>query len=203
MTFSRNRVVSTAGASVGAVVVLAHVVAAIGFGMAASDWIDGTAIGAVLIIVALAHVFVPHGAAASAASAGSAPSVTTRQLLAWVLPVVVGVPAGALLALVFPWVRWAVVAAFAVMVLTVGRRTAGSFLAKGLLLAGFGAVTAFTFLCLASDLPGTLDPNLLTRVKVSLSFGVFAIVIGALAHLVVSAHTTEAAPAADPAEVRC
>lgn len=40
----------------GAVVVIAHVVAAIGFGMAAAQWASGAAIGLVLLVGALIHV---------------------------------------------------------------------------------------------------------------------------------------------------
>lgn len=40
----------------GAAVILAHVVAAIGFGMAAAQWMSGAAIGLVLLVGALIHV---------------------------------------------------------------------------------------------------------------------------------------------------
>lgn len=40
----------------GAVVIVAHLVAAIGFGMAAAQWMSGAAIGLVLLLGALAHV---------------------------------------------------------------------------------------------------------------------------------------------------
>lgn len=40
----------------GAVVIIAHLVAAIGFGMAAAQWMSGAAIGLVLLVGALIHV---------------------------------------------------------------------------------------------------------------------------------------------------
>lgn len=40
----------------GAVVIAAHLVAAIGFGMAAAQWMSGAAIGLVLLVGALLHV---------------------------------------------------------------------------------------------------------------------------------------------------
>lgn len=41
---------------VGAVVIIAHLVAAIGFGMAAAQWLSGAAIGLVLLGGALIHI---------------------------------------------------------------------------------------------------------------------------------------------------
>ncbi len=40
----------------GAVVIIAHLVAAIGFGMAAAQWMSGAAIGLVLLVGALIHL---------------------------------------------------------------------------------------------------------------------------------------------------
>ncbi len=40
----------------GAVVIIAHLVAAIGFGMVAAQWMSGAAIGLVLLVGALIHV---------------------------------------------------------------------------------------------------------------------------------------------------
>lgn len=40
----------------GAVVIIAHLVAAIGFGMAAAQWMSGAAIGLVLLVGAFIHV---------------------------------------------------------------------------------------------------------------------------------------------------
>ncbi len=46
----------------GIVVILAHVIAAIGFGMAAAQWMSGAAIGLVLLGAAVLHVaFAKHG----------------------------------------------------------------------------------------------------------------------------------------------
>jgi len=39
----------------GAVVIIAHLVAAIGFGMAAAQWMSGAAIGLVLLVGAVIH----------------------------------------------------------------------------------------------------------------------------------------------------
>lgn len=41
---------------VGAVVILAHLVAAIGFGMAAAQWLSGAAIGLLLLVGSLIHI---------------------------------------------------------------------------------------------------------------------------------------------------
>lgn len=46
----------------GIVVILAHVIAAIGFGMVAAQWMSGAAIGAVLLVGAVIHVAIAkHG----------------------------------------------------------------------------------------------------------------------------------------------
>ncbi len=46
----------------GIVVILAHLVAAVAFGMAAAQWLSGAAIGAVLLFGAVIHVAVAkHG----------------------------------------------------------------------------------------------------------------------------------------------
>lgn len=55
MNIHTHKVAKMTG-GLGAAVVVAHLVAAIGFGMAAAQWMSGAAIGLVLLVGALAHV---------------------------------------------------------------------------------------------------------------------------------------------------
>jgi len=55
MNIHRHKGAKVTG-GLGTIVIIAHLVAAIGFGMAAAQWMSGAAIGLVLLAGALIHV---------------------------------------------------------------------------------------------------------------------------------------------------
>ena len=182
------RLLSGSALVLGVVVGTAHVVAAIVAGMAARQWVSGAAIGAALVAVALAHLLIPGHAA------GARLGIDARALGLLGLAAGAGVLAGLVLGVVFPWVRWGIVPVMALVAVVVVGRVAGGPLAKALRLAVFGTAAGAAF-------PGTdhgratlAGAGTADRAEFAISFGVFAVLAGLLAHALMN-RRIHAAPA--------
>ncbi len=173
----RRRVVLTA-VVVGSFVVLAHVVAAIWFGMAMSDFIGGAAIGLILVIVGLAHLLLPGHARSKVIN-------MNRQLLSWLVTVLVGFVVGLLAVLLVPWISWGVLVLGAVGAVGIGRMLDGSPRAKAARLGAFGFLAGITYLGFHPSQEAVSPPSLVSALGIALFCGAMAILVGLITHLTI------------------
>jgi uncharacterized membrane protein len=179
-TNDTRRTISKSAFVVGAVVALAHLTAAIGFGMAARKWVSGAAIGAVLVVIAAGHLLIPgHGLRGDG-------RVSAREVGHLALAVGLGLPVGVLMGLVFPWLRWGVLPAVAILAVVAVGRFSGSAAAKALRLAAFGVAAGTAFLLTDEGGSAGAGTSLSDRIQFVLSFGVFAVLAGVIVHALVN-----------------
>jgi len=179
-TIDRRRTVSTSAVVVGVIVALAHITAAVVFGMAARRWVSGAAIGAVLVVVALGHVIFPGHALRGGQR------VSARDVGHLALAIGLGVPVGLLMGAVFSWVRWGILPLVAVLGVVLVGRFAGGAVAKALRLAAFGIAAGTAFVFTDAGRSAGAGDGVSDRVQFVLSFGVFAVLAGLVAHLLLN-----------------
>lgn len=169
--FSRRPIVITM-IILGALVILGHIVGAIWLGMTLSNWMSGAAIGLLLLIFALAHVFIPGHVRNHIVN-------MNRQWLYFVISIVGGVVMGLFADVLTPLLGWWYLIPFAVADVALGRYLDGNPQTKSVRLLAYGFVAALTFLGLKS--PSELGSNL----QISLFVGTCTLLLGFLVHLVV------------------
>ena len=161
----------------GAMVVFGHIVGAIWLGMTLSNWMSGAAIGLLLLIFALAHVFIPGHVRNHVVS-------MNRQWLFFFISVIGGVVMGLLAELLTPLIGWWYLIPFAVVNVVLGRYLDGNPQTKSVRLLAYGFVAALTFLSLES--PSELGSNL----QIALFVGACTLLLGFLVHLAVGPRPT-------------
>lgn len=167
----------------GAIVVLGHIVGAIWLGMTLSNWMSGAAIGLLLLIFGLAHVFIPGHVRNHIVN-------MNRQWLYFFISIVGGVIMGLFADVLAPFIGWWYMIPFAVANVALGRYLDGNPQTKSLRLLTYGFVAALTFLSLKS--PSDLGSNL----QIALFVGACTLLLGFLVHLVVGPRPRNKGPAA-------
>jgi hypothetical protein len=161
---------------VGSLVLVGHLIGLAFLGMKLSDWVGGTLIGLVIVLVAAAHLAIPaHG--------GSAPT-PRRELGLWALAVAVGSLAGYLATLVPAGARWLLVFPWVVLVLGFGMVAAGEPRDKAIRLGCFGFASVMMFTATVDDMKSATGG--LTTIGLALVGALAAVLVGLTAHIIVN-----------------
>ena len=161
---------------VGAIVVVGHLIGLAFLGMKLSDWVGGTVIGLVLVVVVAAHLAIPaHGRGGNRAP--------RRQVLWWGIAIVVGVVEGLVASLVQDTLGYWLLLPWVITVLAFGMVAEGEPPHKAIRLGAFGFASIVVF---AASVLGT---STLSDVATTIGLGVVgalsAVLIGLLAHIVI------------------
>jgi hypothetical protein len=159
---------------VGAVVVVAHLVALAFLGMALSGWVSGTIIGLALVLIAGAHFVVPlHPGAPSPAP--------PRQVAYWGLALGVGIAEGYVAGAFLSGLGWWLLVPWALTALGIGMLSPGTPKYKTVRLVLFGFASVMLFASTALTLATVTDVAI--DIGLALVGALGALVVGVVAHL--------------------
>jgi hypothetical protein len=161
---------------VGALVVVGHLVGLAFLGMKLSDWVGGTLIGLVIVVIAAAHLAIP-------AHRGSA-RTPRRELGLWALALLVGSLAGYLATLVPAGAHWWLIVPWVALVLAFGMAAAGEPRDKAIRLGCFGFASVMVFATTVADMKSA--GGVLTTIGLALVGALAAVLVGLIAHVTVS-----------------
>ena len=162
--------------TVGTVVVVGHLIGLAFLGMKLSDWVGGTLIGLVIVLVAAAHLAIP-------AHRGST-RTPGRELGLWAIALVVGSLAGYLALFVPEGTRWWLIVPWILLVLAFGMVAAGEPRDKAIRLGCFGFASVMVFAASVDEM--TSASGVLTTIGLALVGALAAVLVGLIAHVTVN-----------------
>jgi hypothetical protein len=161
---------------VGGFVVVGHLIGLAFLGMKLGDWVGGTLIGLVIVLVAAAHLAIP-------AHRGGA-RTPRRELGLWALALAVGSLAGYLATLVPVGARWWLIVPWVGLVLAFGMAAAGEPRDKAIRLGCFGFASVMVFAASGANMKSA--SGAVTTVGLAVVGALAAVLVGLLAHVTVN-----------------
>lgn len=157
----------------GGVVVAAHMVAAIWFGMTALNWMGGASIGLIIIMVAVAHLMIPGHIRNRVVD-------MNQQFLYWAIAAGLGLLAGLFGSILFSHIRWGILLLGGLSAVIIGRQLTGNPKTKTMRLGIYGIVSSATFFNVSTSVKSRSLSEIFTF---SIFAGVMCVFIGLVTHL--------------------